>query len=90
MAPHKKLTMTCIDAQCMKLVGVVDGDAVGREFFGMKVKPINAVKEMKYDCVVITSYLKRDEISRELMQYRGDRKAIREIFPLREGNNSSG
>jgi len=43
---------------------------------------MSALKEMKYDCVIVTTYLKRVEIARELMQHLGDRKTIREIFPL--------
>jgi DNA-binding MarR family transcriptional regulator len=66
----------------LKLAGVVDTGAAGRKFFGMKVMPISALGEMKYDCVIVTTYLKRVEISRELMQHLGDRKTIREIFPL--------
>lgn len=64
----------------MKLVGVVDGDAAGKEFFGMKVKPIGAIEKMNYDCVVVTSYLDREKISQELLDNGARRQAIRGIF----------
>lgn len=64
----------------MKLVGVVDGEITGKKFFGMKVKPISAIKEMKYDCVVVTTYLQREKIYDELVRNGVDKKDIKVYF----------
>lgn len=50
----------------LELSAILDDDMIGNEFFGETIKPITALKEIPYDCVVITSYLKRDKISKAL------------------------
>jgi len=46
----------------------------------MKVKPISAIKEMKYDCVVVTTYLQRETIYDELVRNGVDKKDIKVYF----------
>jgi len=51
----------------LELSGVADADASENKFFGRDIKPINAIKDMSYDCIVVTSYLKSEEIYQELL-----------------------
>ena len=64
------------------LSGVVDVGATGKEFFGNTVRPVRDIEGMHYDCIVITSYLKREEIYKELLSNKADRKDIKVIFPI--------
>ncbi len=65
----------------LKLSGVLDGEFAGGDFFGKEIKPMNILEDMEYDCVVITSYLKRDSIHKELLKHGAANKNIRAIFP---------
>ena len=62
------------------LTGVVDNDRVGEKFFGREIIPAAALAGLAYDTVVVTSYVGRDKIMRELLQAGTDRKNIQMIF----------
>jgi DNA-binding MarR family transcriptional regulator len=66
----------------LRLRGVVDEELSGESFFGHEIKPIDAVDGMKYDFVLVASYLRRNEIFRELLNKGVKREAIKVIFPL--------
>jgi len=65
----------------IELSGVVDIVASGRLFFGREVHPIMAIKDMSYDCVVVTSYVKSEEIYQALLIHGIREKDIKVIFP---------
>ncbi|MCK9418511.1 MAG: winged helix-turn-helix transcriptional regulator [Nitrospirae bacterium] len=65
----------------LKLAGVLDGEFAGGDFFGKQIEPMNILENMEYDCVVITSYLKKDIIYKELLKHGATKKNIRAIFP---------
>ena len=64
----------------IELIAVVDGERSGELFFGRTIKPLQAVKDMNYDSIVVTSYLKRKVIYQELIQSKVDKKDIQIIF----------
>ncbi len=64
----------------LELVGVVDPEKEGAVFFGEKIKPLGALRTLKYDCVVVTSYLQKDTIYDALIKLGVDKKDIRRIF----------
>ena len=66
----------------LELSGVVDAESSGKKFFGRDIKPIIAIKDMSYDCIVVTSYLKSEEIYQELLRNGIREKAIKVIFPI--------
>jgi len=66
----------------LELVGVIDGETAGKKFFGKEIKIAAAVKTIKYDLVIISSYLRRKEIFDELVRNGVRREAIEVIFPL--------
>ena len=65
----------------LELSGVADADASEKKFFGRDIKPINAIKDMSYDCIVVTSYLKSEEIYQELLDNGIRDTDIKVIFP---------
>jgi DNA-binding MarR family transcriptional regulator len=64
----------------LKLAGLVDLEKAGEKFFGREICSLKKLKDMDYDCIVVTSYLKRESISRELMNHGTAKKDIRTIF----------
>ena len=64
----------------MKLVGVVDRDAKGKEFFGFKVKAVSEVAKMNFDCIVVAQYLEREKMVAEIMDSGVEEEGIRFIF----------
>jgi hypothetical protein len=66
----------------MELVGVADGEDAGKKFFGKNIEALSSIKEMNYDFIVVSSYLKRNEIFHELLRNGVKREAIKVIFPL--------
>ncbi len=66
----------------MELIGVVDGEAAGKKFFGKNIKALSSIKEMNYDFIIVSSYLKRNEIFHELLRNGVKKEVIKVIFPL--------
>ena len=67
----------------MELSGVVDEELAGRKFFGRDIMPISGLQAMEYDCVVVTSYLKREEIYKDLLCNKTPKENIKSIFTVR-------
>ncbi len=65
----------------LRLIGIVDGDGAGREFFGNQIKPMNSLDHLDYDVIVITSYLKRDTLYKELLKHGAAKNTIKTVFP---------
>ncbi len=68
----------------MELAGAVDSDMAGKKFFGKNVMPFSALAngKLQYDCIVVTSYLKREMIHKELRRNKVDGKKISSIFSV--------
>lgn len=64
----------------MELRNVVDGEMAGNKFFDLKILPLKALKDMEYDCVMVTSYLRRESIYRELLKLGVKDNDIKVIF----------
>jgi DNA-binding MarR family transcriptional regulator len=64
----------------MNLSGVVDEDRAGNAFFGKTVQPIGNIKTIQYDCIVVTSYLKGEEIYKQLLNTGIEKYAIKKLF----------
>jgi DNA-binding MarR family transcriptional regulator len=61
----------------IELVGVIDSDMDGKNFFGRPIQPVHAVQDMRYDTIVVTSYLKRKELFKKLIDVGVDKESIR-------------
>jgi len=64
----------------LELAGVIDAEKAGQRFLGMHVKTMNAIDDTSYDCIVVTSYLRRDEILKYLLSNGIPKKNIKLIF----------
>lgn len=64
----------------LELVGVVDDDMAGKKFFGFEISPLDAIDGMSFDCVLVTTHLKRDAIHKRLLGLGVSRQNIRIIF----------
>jgi len=72
----------------LKLVAVIDTEEMGKNFFGMDVRPCSVVAGTDYDGIVITAYVKKDLVYQELIKNGVRKKDIRSIFPLTERGRS--
>jgi DNA-binding MarR family transcriptional regulator len=64
----------------MGLSGVVDEELAGKKFFGRDIVPISGIQGMEYDCIVVTSYLKREQIFKKLLGLRVPKGKIKTVF----------
>jgi DNA-binding MarR family transcriptional regulator len=64
------------------LSGVVDPDMAGGMFFGREVMPMESIHEMSYDCIVVTSHMKREAIYQGLLMNNVSKEDIRVIFSI--------
>lgn len=61
----------------IELAGVIDDDMTGKNFFGRSIQPLHAVYEMHYDIILVTSYLKRDQLFKKLIESGINKDSIR-------------
>lgn len=66
----------------LELVAVMDKEEAGKMFFTMTIQPLSAINGIAHDCVVVTAYVKKDDIFRELIQSGVRKQDVRSIFPL--------
>ena len=52
----------------IKLVAVVDSKSESKSFLGQKIRPIEHLKTIEYDRVIITSFLKQEELYSEILK----------------------
>ncbi len=64
----------------LELSGVVDTDRIGEMFFSKQIIPTIGLQRVKYDRIVITSYLKRETMHQALIDQGIEEKSIRTIF----------
>jgi len=64
----------------LELAGVVDDEQANHKFFGRDIQPLSAIKHLQYDSIVITTYLRRDAVRKELIAHGISKKALRGIF----------
>jgi DNA-binding MarR family transcriptional regulator len=60
----------------LELVGVVDTEKKGADFFGITIQPLQALANIEYDIIAVTSYRKREEIYRLLLHQGVKKKNI--------------
>lgn len=62
--------------------GIVDNEPAGRDFFRYRIMPFERVKEIKADFVIVSSFVKRDEIYKQLIEQGILSDKIKSIFPI--------
>jgi DNA-binding MarR family transcriptional regulator len=66
----------------IKFAGIVDNERAGNDFFKYKIMPFEKIKEIEADFIIISSFLKRDEVYRKLMEADITPEKIKSIFPV--------
>jgi DNA-binding MarR family transcriptional regulator len=66
----------------IELVGAVDDEMAGKKFFGRDVRSFSAAATggLEFDCIVVTSYLKREMLYKKLLEIKTPEKDIKVIF----------
>lgn len=64
----------------IELIAVVDAERSGEIFFNKTIQPLQAIDDMNYDSIVVTSYLKRKMIYQKLVQSKVDKNDIQIVF----------
>lgn len=68
----------------IKLRGIIDEEMAGKKFLGRDIMPFSAASSggFEYDCIVITSYLKRELIYKKLLDGNTPKKDIKVVFAM--------
>ena len=66
----------------LELIGIVDSEITKDKFFGRDIQPLAAVKDMTYDSIVVTTYLKREPIYHSLLKMGLKKNDVKVFFPL--------
>ncbi len=66
----------------LNLVGVVDGEGANKKFFGRSIQPLGSVKDMQYDRVMITTYVRRKNIHKYLIANGVKEQDIKIVFAV--------
>jgi DNA-binding MarR family transcriptional regulator len=64
----------------IELSAVVDTDNEGKNFFGFNVQNMNVIRDVQYDSVIVTSYVRKDAIYKELIDNKIKEEDIKVIF----------
>lgn len=62
--------------------GIADSDHAGRDFFRYKIMPFEEVRDAGADFVILSSFLRRDDIYRKLIGHGVPSDKIVSIFPI--------
>ncbi len=66
----------------IKFAGIVDNERAGNDFFKYKIMPFEKIKEIEADFIIVSSFLKKDEIYKKLMEADVTPEKIKSIFPV--------
>jgi DNA-binding MarR family transcriptional regulator len=66
--------------------GIVDSDRAGKTFFKYTIMPFEKIKDISADFVIVSSFLKRDEVFKKLGVLGIPSEKIESIFPLSSEN----
>jgi len=66
----------------MEFAGIVDSEHAGRDFFRYKIMPFEKIKEIDADLVIISSFVKRNETYKRLIEAGMQPAKMKSIFPI--------
>ena len=66
----------------IRFAGIVDIERTGRDFFKYKIMPLERIKEIDADFIIVSSFLKRDEVYKKLIEEGIHPEKVKSIFPL--------
>jgi DNA-binding MarR family transcriptional regulator len=62
--------------------GIVDSELAGKDFFKCRIMPFEKIKEINADYIIISSFLRRDEVYKRLTEEGISPEKIKSIFPV--------
>jgi DNA-binding MarR family transcriptional regulator len=62
--------------------GIVDDERVGKDFFKYEILPFEKITEIDANCVIVSSFVKRNDVFRKLIKEGILPEKIKSIFPL--------
>jgi DNA-binding MarR family transcriptional regulator len=62
--------------------GIVDSERAGKDFFKYRIMPFEKIKEINADYIIVSSFLRRDEIYKRLVEVHISPEKIKSIFPV--------
>ena len=66
----------------LELIAVADNERSGEQFFNKTIQSIDSIKDLVYDTIVVTSYVKRESDYDELIKRGFRKKQIKGIFRI--------
>lgn len=66
----------------IEFAGIVDNDRAGKDFFKYKIMPFEKIREIDADFIIVSSFLRRNDIYKELMEADISPDKISSIFPI--------
>jgi DNA-binding MarR family transcriptional regulator len=66
----------------IELAGVVDNEKEGKQFFGKDILLVRDINSINHDSIIITSYVQREKIYKELLKNNVESKDINTIFSV--------
>jgi len=76
----------------IKFAGIVDNEQEGGDFFKYKIMPFENLKKIDADYVILSSFLRRDEVYKRVIEEGISSEKIKSIFPIsyKTGNSVRG
>jgi DNA-binding MarR family transcriptional regulator len=76
----------------IEFAGIVDNDREGKEFFRYEIMPFERLKKIDADYVILSSFLRKDEVYRRIIEEGIHPEKIKSIFPIsyKTGNSIRG
>ncbi|HMK43302.1 MAG TPA: winged helix-turn-helix transcriptional regulator [Dissulfurispiraceae bacterium] len=68
----------------LSLAGVYDVERSGERFFDLVIRPLHEIVPRGFDCIVVTSHLRGEQLYKGLISQGVKKKDIRTIFPQRK------
>ena len=66
----------------IEFVAALDNDKTGKSFFRHKILPLEELKNVKTECIIITSFIKRERLFNQLVETGVKREMIKSIYPF--------
>ena len=73
----------------IRFAGIVDIERAGKDFFKYKIMPLERIKEIDADFIIVSSFLKRDETYRKIIEQGVKASKIKSILPDSYRNSGS-
>ena len=66
----------------IRFAGIADVERAGKDFFKYKIMPLESIREIDADFIIVSSFLKRDEVYKKLIEEGIHPEKMKSIFPL--------